>query len=68
MDAMLAKKNLSEKEKEAILREILGKDYVSAGNNLPVGGEFQFMLQLFFRPAALFFSFASDWHTHQYGL
>ncbi len=36
MDAILVNKNLSEKEKEAILREILGKDYTSVGNNLPV--------------------------------
>jgi len=36
MDTMIARKNLSEKEKEDLLREILGTEYTSVGNNLPI--------------------------------
>lgn len=36
MNAVVAPKKLTDKEKDDLLKEVLGKDYASAGNNLPV--------------------------------
>jgi len=36
MSITAATKTLSKKEKDAFLKELLGKDYVTSGNNLPL--------------------------------
>jgi len=36
MDTVVATKKLTDKEKDDLLKEVLGKDYAAAGNNLPI--------------------------------